>query len=284
MRAETEAECSVWVDAIKQASFAKVVEQKECLEKKHSHLLQILESERQAKWHYVQQTEELSAEVKQLKCEMKDYKRERRASGGEQSLEEEGEEIRKIKKVQSFFRGWLCRRRWKQIVDKYIRSEHAESMRKRNSIVFRLVEQEEEYVQQLSALVTVFLRPLRMAASSKKPPITHEDVNSIFLNAETVLFLHQIFLKGLMARMENWPTLVLGDLFDMLLPMLGIYQEYVRNHHYSLQVLAEYKQKGEFNMLLRRYEEKSVCEGRTLDQFLTYPMHQVRKTYPLFAL
>ena len=28
--------------------------------------------------------------------------------------------------------------------------------------------------------------------------------------SETVLFLHQIFLKGLMARMENWPTLVLG--------------------------------------------------------------------------
>ena len=27
-----------------------------------------------------------------------------------------------------------------------------------------------------------------------------------------------------------------GDLFDMLLPMLSIYQEYVRNHHYSLQV------------------------------------------------
>jgi hypothetical protein len=27
-----------------------------------------------------------------------------------------------------------------------------------------------------------------------------------------------------------------GDLFDMLLPMLSIYQEYVRNHHYSLLV------------------------------------------------
>ncbi len=40
--------------------------------------------------------------------------------------------------------------------------------------------------------------------------------NSILMNphfvifSETVLFLHQIFLKGLMARMENWPTLVLG--------------------------------------------------------------------------
>jgi hypothetical protein len=27
-----------------------------------------------------------------------------------------------------------------------------------------------------------------------------------------------------------------GDLFRILLPMYGIYQEYVRNHHYSLQV------------------------------------------------
>jgi Ras-specific guanine nucleotide-releasing factor 1 len=84
--------------------------------------------------------------------------------------------------VQSFFRGWLCRRRWKQIVDEYIRSEHAESMRKRNGTVFALVESEEEYVKQLTVLVQVFLRPLRMAASSKKPPITHEDVNCIFLN------------------------------------------------------------------------------------------------------
>ena len=58
--------------------------------------------------------------------------------------------------------------------------------------------------------------------------------------------------------------------------MLGIYQEYVRNHHYSLQVLAEYKQKPDFNQLLHRYEEKSICEGRSFATFLTYPMHQVR--------
>ena len=50
------------------------------------------------------------------------------------SEEEEDPDIAKIKKVQSFFRGWLCRRRWKQIVDEYIRSPHAESMRKRKEI------------------------------------------------------------------------------------------------------------------------------------------------------
>ena len=33
----------------------------------------------------------------------------------------------------------------------------------------------------------------QMAASSKNPPCCHEDLNSIFLNAETVLFLHQVY-------------------------------------------------------------------------------------------
>ncbi|XP_015118787.1 ras-specific guanine nucleotide-releasing factor 2 [Diachasma alloeum] len=143
-------------------------------------------------------------------------------------------------------------------------------------LVFQMVEAEEEYTEQMGTLVSCFLRPFKMAASSKRPPCSHEDVNSIFLNSETVLFLHQIFLKGLTSRMESWPTLVLGDLFDMLLPMLSIYQEYVRNHHYSLQVLTECKQSApSFAALLSRLENKMACRGRSLETFLTYPMHQV---------
>nr|CDS24125.1 ras GTP exchange factor [Echinococcus granulosus] len=61
----------------------------------------------------------------------------------------------------------------------------------------------------------------------------------------------------------------------MLLPMLGVYQEYVRNHHYSLQVLAEYKLKEEFTRALKRCEEKSQCEGRSIESFLTTPMYQI---------
>lgn len=86
--------------------------------------------------------------------------------------------------MQSFLRGWLCRRKWKTIIQDYIRSPHADSMRKRNQVVFSMLEAEAEYVQQLHILVNNFLRPLRMAASSKKPPITHDDVSSIFLNRQ----------------------------------------------------------------------------------------------------
>lgn len=56
-----------------------------------------------------------------------------------------------------------------------------------------------------------------------------------------------------------------GDLFDMLLPMLSIYQEYVRNHHYSLQVLTECKSRAEFSIVLRRLETKPACKGRSLE-------------------
>jgi ras GTP exchange factor, putative len=73
-----------------------------------------------------------------------------------------------------------------------------------------MVEAEEEYVEQLQFIVSFFLRPFKMAASSQKPPCSYDEINSIFLNSETIMFLHQIFLKGLTARMENWPTLVLG--------------------------------------------------------------------------
>ncbi|XP_070543537.1 ras-specific guanine nucleotide-releasing factor 2-like isoform X2 [Ptychodera flava] len=276
LRAETETEYNTWVNAIKQASFRGLLQQKEELEHKYLHLLQILDSEKTAKLSLRQQCEEQIAEIAKLKFEINELKKqESKEVFGITYKIEESEDIKKIKKVQSFIRGWLCRRRWRAIVQDYIRSPHAESMRKRNSIVFGMVECEKEYVEQLSTVVSCFLRPLKMAASSKKPPITHEDVNSIFLNSETVFFLHQIFCKGLCARMEHWPKLVLGDLFDMLLPMLSIYNEYVRNHHYSLQVLAECKQNSSFSHLLAQYESKPVCEGRSLETFLTYPMHQI---------
>ncbi|XP_075979529.1 ras-specific guanine nucleotide-releasing factor 1-like isoform X2 [Anticarsia gemmatalis] len=284
LRAASEVDCVHWVDAIREASFNKLLLQKEELEQKQLHLLQVVESERTSRWQYAQQCDELTNEVKKLRTELCTYKKEHEAptraastssSSPSHSPEIDPAELRKIKKVQSFFRGWLCRRRWKQIVDEYIKSPHAESMRKRNSLVFKMVEAEEEYLEQMEILVTCFLRPFKMAASSKKPPCTHEDVNSIFLNSETVLFLHQIFFKGLTSRMESWPTLVLGDLFDMLLPMLTIYQEYVRNHHYSLQVLTECKQTQPFAQLLARLESKPACQSRSLETFLTYPMHQI---------
>eukprot|EP00062_Callorhinchus_milii_P014408 gi/632963561/ref/XP_007897954.1/ PREDICTED: ras-specific guanine nucleotide-releasing factor 2 [Callorhinchus milii] len=276
LRIEEEGDCEAWVDAIQQASYCDIMIEREVLMQKYIHLVQIVETEKIAAHQLRQQLEDQDTEIERLKAEIvalnKTKERMRPYQGNQ---EDEDPDIKKIKKVQSFMRGWLCRRKWKTIVQDYICSPHAESMRKRNQIVFNMVEAEAEYVQQLYILVNCFLRPLRMAASSKKPTISHDDVSSIFLNSETIMFLHEIFYQGLKARIANWPTLILADLFDILLPMLNIYQEFVRNHQYSLQVLANCKQNRDFDKLLKQYESNPACEGRMLETFLTYPMFQI---------
>uniref|UniRef100_A0A8C7F6U3 Ras protein specific guanine nucleotide releasing factor 2 n=1 Tax=Oncorhynchus kisutch TaxID=8019 RepID=A0A8C7F6U3_ONCKI len=268
LRTEEESDCKKWVESIQQASYSDIIIEREVLMQKYIHLVQIMETEKVAANQLRTQLEDQDTEIERLKAEVHTH-----LHG--LSHTHEDPDIKKIKKVQSFMRGWLCRRKWKIIVQDYICSPHAENMRKRNHIVFNMVEAETEYVCQLSVLVNFFLRPLRMAASSKKPPISHDDVSSIFLNSETIMFLHEIFHQGLKARIANWPTLVLADLFDILLPMLNIYQEFVRNHQYSLQVLANCKQNRDLDKLLKQYEANAACEGRMLETFLTYPMFQI---------
>ncbi|KAJ0012862.1 hypothetical protein NQD34_017196 [Periophthalmus magnuspinnatus] len=276
LRSEEESDCNEWVECIQQASYSDIIIEREILMQKYIHLVQIMETEKIAANQLSTQLEDQDTEIERLKAEIVVLnKTKEKMLPYQNNQEEEDPDIKKIKKVQSFLRVWLCRRKWKIIVQDYICSPHAESMRKRNQIVFNMVEAETEYVHQLSILVNCFLRPLRMAASSKKPPTSHDDVSSIFLNSETIMFLHEIFHQGLKARIANWPTLVLADLFDILLPMLNIYQEFVRNHQYSLQVLANCKQNRDFDKLLKQYESNAACEGRMLETFLTYPMFQI---------
>uniref|UniRef100_A0A673LGY9 Ras-specific guanine nucleotide-releasing factor 2-like n=1 Tax=Sinocyclocheilus rhinocerous TaxID=307959 RepID=A0A673LGY9_9TELE len=276
LRTEEESDCDEWVEAIQQASYSDIIIEREVLMQKYIHLVQIVETEKVAANQLRTQLEDQDTEIERLKAEIIALnKTKERMRPYHVYQEEEDPDIKKIKKVQSFMRGWLCRRKWKIIVQDYICSPHAESMRKRNQIVFNMVEAETEYVHQLYILVNCFLRPLRMAASSKKPPISHDDVSSIFLNSETIMFLHEIFHQGLKARIANWPTIQETDLFDILLPMLNIYQEFVRNHQYSLQVLANCKQNRDFDKLLKQYEANAACEGRMLETFLTYPMFQI---------
>uniref|UniRef100_A0A674CN86 Ras protein specific guanine nucleotide releasing factor 1 n=1 Tax=Salmo trutta TaxID=8032 RepID=A0A674CN86_SALTR len=275
LRTEDVKDGDEWVAAITHASYRNLATEHETLMQKYLHLIQIVETEKTVAKQLRQQIEDGEIEIERLKSEVIFIMIPSASVGDSEPSEDDDSELKKIKKVQSFLRGWMCRRKWKTIIQDYIRSPHAESMRKRNQVVFSMLDSEAEYVQQLHILVNNFLRPLRMAASSKKPPITHDDVSSIFLNSETIMFLHQIFYQGLKARIASWPTLVLADLFDILLPMLNIYQEFVRNHQYSLQILAHCKQNRDFDKLLKQYEAKPDCEERTLETFLTYPMFQI---------
>ncbi|RDD45238.1 Ras-specific guanine nucleotide-releasing factor 2 [Trichoplax sp. H2] len=268
--ADTDDDLRAWVDNIRGCRYEDIRTARNQIDRKYDHLTKIMENEEIEKKQLRQLCQNQEMEIRNLKGEMHCLRCELKLS-----TQNEPEELQKIKKIQSFIRGWLCRRKWKAIVQNYVSSEHSDILKKRNGIFFQLYESERNYVQQMSILVSCYLRPLKMAASSKKPSVTHDEVNSIFLNCETILFLHQIILKILHSRIENWPTLQIGNLLDVFLPTLAIYQEYVRNHHYSLQVLAECKIRPTFNKLLCQLEQKPACLGAKLENYLTYPMHEV---------
>lgn len=99
------------------------------------------------------------------------------------------------------------------------------------------------------------------------------------LPEKTLISLKMYFNRWVAGEKKVISLLFLADLFDILLPMLNIYQEFVRNHQYSLQVLANCKQNRDFDKLLKQYEANPACEGRMLETFLTYPMFQVVPVY-----
>jgi Ras-specific guanine nucleotide-releasing factor 1/Ras-specific guanine nucleotide-releasing factor 2 len=120
-------------------SYNRLLSVKEELEQKYLHLSQVYESEAKAKYQYLQQVEELSAEVRELRREVNKtknflkksffkkyfqlsrYRRQHHLLRTRSIAEDDTEEMRKIKKVQSLCRGWLYRQRWKRIVEEYIR-------------------------------------------------------------------------------------------------------------------------------------------------------------------
>ncbi|KOX69096.1 Ras-specific guanine nucleotide-releasing factor 1, partial [Melipona quadrifasciata] len=102
-------------------SFNKLRLQKEKLEEKHLHLLQTVESEKAFS--------KIEGSEYNLTVHFINYS----STGGHDSvvtlfglrdITEDSIEMRKIKDVQRLLRGW----RWKQIVEKYIKSSRIESM------------------------------------------------------------------------------------------------------------------------------------------------------------
>ncbi|XP_044765349.1 ras-specific guanine nucleotide-releasing factor 2-like [Coccinella septempunctata] len=69
LRALNEMDCKNWIEAIREASFNKLLLQMAKLEQKHLHLLQIIESEKTAKWQYTQQCDDFASEIKKLRAE-----------------------------------------------------------------------------------------------------------------------------------------------------------------------------------------------------------------------
>ncbi|XP_065189055.1 ras-specific guanine nucleotide-releasing factor 2-like isoform X1 [Sycon ciliatum] len=137
---------------------------------------------------------------------------------------------------------WRLNRRamkFVRVVDQYVSSQHAEVGRERNRLVWKLIANEEEYVEQLNMIVDLFLRPMRMAAESTNPKVKLEKVMTIFSNIEQIAVVHELFLSGLHQQVKKWPAMRFGWLLDVTFPMFSLYHEYTRNSALSTAMVRE---------------------------------------------
>eukprot|EP00004_Rigifila_ramosa_P000430 TRINITY_DN1045_c0_g1_i6.p1 TRINITY_DN1045_c0_g1~~TRINITY_DN1045_c0_g1_i6.p1 ORF type:complete len:1041 (+),score=256.98 TRINITY_DN1045_c0_g1_i6:81-3125(+) len=283
--AETEEQRRKWLDAIENARFQVQVAQKNTL-------LHQLEEEKKR----VAQLERECDRLRAANSQLRSAKNTKIPKTTVSPILIDGQEIDEeaVIRVQTLVRVWTAARKWKKLVNVYVKSDHASVLRKRNMTIRELVKDEETYVGQLDMLVNLFEKSFTMAASSSKPIISPQEVTEIFRNSSTLLFAHQLFLSKLNEKMGEWPSVLLGDVFAMLVPILSIYNDYVRNLQHAMKVLAQCKksrnttgwtvfaQKGEegqngsgqstFVRLLSRCEMKAQISLETL---LISPMLQV---------
>ncbi|QRV73994.1 Rho1 guanine nucleotide exchange factor 1 [Ceratobasidium sp. AG-Ba] len=104
---------------------------------------------------------------------------------------------------------------WVDSVDPEVVKNLPESERRRQEVIFQVVKKEEQYVQDLDAIVEIFIRPLREA----RPPIIQKDVHAfidtVFGNILDIRECNRRLLEVLRVRQREQQPVIqqIGDVF-----------------------------------------------------------------------
>jgi hypothetical protein len=177
--------------------------------------------------------------------------------------------------LQGYVKGWLIRRKWKKVVSDYLKTPTADMIRTRNKLLWKFIASEEDYVSQLTILREEFLQQCEMAAHSRTAPLSLDHCEQIFRNSNELLLFHQLFLRGLHHRIDQWPVVMLGDLLKLFVPMMVIYHQYVSNHTHAMDTLLSLSAEPSFKSFLSSLESKPVCLGMTLEKLLAVPLKRI---------
>jgi len=146
--------------------------------------------------------------------------------------------------------------------------------RRRLQIVKELLSTEEHYVQALSTISKVFLKPLRGKYSGLLSP---EKIRYIFGNIEQLLAYHKKFSKAMKERVDQWSSeQLIGDLFVNEASFLIIYSDYVTNYLTGNDTLKkEQASSPAFASFVKKREAKPECKFQDIESFLIQPIQRI---------
>ncbi|KAL6056099.1 FYVE, RhoGEF and PH domain-containing protein 3 [Balamuthia mandrillaris] len=151
------------------------------------------------------------------------------------------------------------------------REEHAEMIRQ------EFIKTEKTYVSNLEAIVSIFVEPLRQAASDPSSSmLTFKQIDVLFSRELTMLVqMHKKLLDDITAAPDG-DTKAFANCLASFIPYLKIYTRYVNNHTEATAMLAELTNTNKkFKTFLQERIESPECNGLALNSYLIMPIQRL---------
>jgi hypothetical protein len=111
----------------------------------------------------------------------------------------------------------------------------ATQAKKRAQVIAKLVSSESRYVGDLMVLSDQYYQQVKLAITAGLIPLPSDLLDTIFLNCETLLSFHRLFLEQL-KEAESRPEQLVGAIMASCINQMKMYCEFIRNHKRSLVV------------------------------------------------
>ncbi|KAI9164447.1 hypothetical protein H9P43_008298 [Blastocladiella emersonii ATCC 22665] len=159
--------------------------------------------------------------------------------------------------------------------------------RNRSRAVHELLSTEQTYVDMLSALVDLVLKPLREALAAtngggtigKRGSLGYsaDDLSKIFGNVEEILGLHVTLLAGLRERYSLWTSdSKISDIFLTIVPFFRMYQLYMSRYATAMATLARCRKvSSDLAKVIAHAESHARFKGLTVLSFLILPIQRI---------
>ncbi|KAI9278581.1 Dbl homology domain-containing protein [Phascolomyces articulosus] len=161
------------------------------------------------------------------------------------------------------------------------------SHRNRESLVQQLYNAEQDYLESLNQLVTLFMQPLRKDAQQpssnfigmKKIICTEHEIQRLFGNIEELYDTQREILLSLDSRLRMWgPTQIISDIFQGWFKMLfDVYIPYLNNYDNAVTQYERLRSYQPFRKFTDGLQKDPSLKGTTLYSLLQLPVRSIHR-------
>lgn len=165
------------------------------------------------------------------------------------------------------------------------RTDTKELLDKRCKLIKELYETEKSYVETITKLSELVIKPLRLQINSPSLNLAKiPEVAVYFDNAEQILTLNTELIKEINERVKAWKEDPLNGkdgfvreplaaLFCRFAPLFELYSRYASNHGEGIKHIANFRPRPQFQSFLADCQK--ACNGMSIESLLITPVQRV---------